>query len=169
MTGESMRWIFSAGGPLVLIPTGVQSRWQGTGGVPSDYDTACGVDGYVGVIEKDRCPLLVLGDEPLQTGIASLDGRPCLVRWVYAPSLDAAESSLAAMMPVHLRGPLESVAFRVVSSPLILMDAGAPGENPGDNLELEMDPGLYSVQVYDFTPAQDTKFLVHEFKRQVST
>jgi hypothetical protein len=126
---------------------------------------ACGVDGYVGVIEKDGSQVLVLGDEPLQTGVARLNGRLCLVRWVYAPSPRDAEASVAAMAPAYLRGPLESVVLRIVGSPLVLMDAGAPGDQPGDTLELELDPGLYNVHVYEFAPAQDTKFLVHEFER----
>jgi hypothetical protein len=159
-----MHWIASAGGPLVLIPTVLRSRWKGTRGVPSDYDVACGVEGYVGVIEKDGGQILVLGDEPLQTGVARMNGRMCLVRWVYAPSPGDAEASVAAMVPASLRGPLESVALRIVRSPLVLMDAGAPGDQPGDTLELALDPGLYNVHVYEFAPAQDTKFLVHEFE-----
>lgn len=159
-----MRWISSAGGPLVLIPRVLLSRWQGSCGEPSDYEMACGVEGYVGVIEKAGCQLLVLGDEPLQTAVSRLNGRPCLVRWVYAPSPGIAETSVAAMAPVYLRGPLESVAIRVESSPLVLMDAGAPGEHPGDTLEVELEPGAYRVHVYEFAPARDMKFLVHAFE-----
>lgn len=159
-----MRWISSAGGPLVLLPKVLLPRWQGTCGVPSDYDVACGAEGYVGVIEKAGSQVLVMGDEPLQTAISLLNGRLCLVRWVYAPSPGVAESALVAMEPAHLRGPLESVAIRMESSPLVLMDAGASGEHPGDTLELELEPGAYRVHVYEFAPARDMKFLVHEFE-----
>ena len=160
-----MPWISSAGGPLVLIPKTFQSRWHGTSGTPSDYDVACGVEGYVGVIEKAGCQVLVLGDEPLQTAVIHLNGRACLVRWVYASSPGAAESLLAALVPADLGAPLGSVAIRIASSPLVLMDAGATGEHPGDTLELELEPGFYSVHVHEFAPAQDTKFLMHEFER----
>lgn len=159
-----MRWISSAGGPLVLVPKVLQPRWRGTYGVPSDYDVACGVEGYVGVIEKAGGQILVLGDEPLQTAVSRLNGRPCLVRWVYAPSPGAAKSSVTAMVSSHLRGPLESVALHIESAPLILMEAGAPGEHPGDTLELELEPGAYRVHVYELAPARDMKFLVHEFE-----
>ncbi|MFE8598889.1 Imm21 family immunity protein [Archangium violaceum] len=159
-----MQWISSAGGPLVLIPKSLQPRWQGTCGVPSDHEMACGVEGYAGVIEKVGYQILVLGDEPLQTAVSRLNGRPCLVRWVYAPSPSVAESSIAAMVPLHLRGPLESVAIHVDSSPLVLMDSGAPGAHPGDTLELELEPGAYRVHVYEFAPARDMKFLVHAFE-----
>lgn len=150
---------------MILIPQVLRPRWRGTLGVPSDYELACGVEDYVGVIEKDGSQVLVLGDEPLQTAVASVNGRPCLVRWVYAPSTDAAESSVAAMASVHLGTPVESVAIRIASSPLVLMDAGAPGEHPGDTLELELDPGPYRVQVHELVPARDTRFLVHVFER----
>ncbi|WP_414640814.1 Imm21 family immunity protein [Archangium sp.] len=159
-----MQWISSAGGPLVLIPKSLQPRWQGTCGVPSDYEVACGVEGYAGVIEKEGSHVLVLGDEPLQTAVSRLNGRPCLVRWVYAPSPGVAESSMTAMAPLLLRGPMESVAIRVGSSPLVLMDAGAHGEHPVDTLEMELEPGSYVVHVYEFAPARDMKFLVHAFE-----
>ncbi|HYO74665.1 MAG TPA: Imm21 family immunity protein, partial [Archangium sp.] len=68
--GEPMQWVFSAGGPLVLLPKAVQPRWRGTCGVPSDYEVACSVEGYVGVIEKAGRQILVLGDEPLQTAVS---------------------------------------------------------------------------------------------------
>jgi hypothetical protein len=159
-----MQWISSAGGPLILLPKALQQQWQGTYGVPSDYEVACGVEGYAGVIEKVGCQILVLGDEPLETTASRLNGRPCLVRWVYAPSPGVAESSITAMGPLHLRGPLESVAIDIDGSPLVLMDAGAPGRHPGDTLELELEPGAYHVHVYEFAPARDMKFLVHAFE-----
>nr|WP_255408465.1 Imm21 family immunity protein [Archangium sp. Cb G35] len=162
-----MRWIASAGGPLVLLPKILQPRWQGTGGVPSDYEVACGVEGYAGIIEKAGWQILVLGDEPLQTAVSRLNGRPCLVRWIYAPSPGVAESWITAMVPLNLRGPLESVAIHIDSSPLVLMDAGAPGEHPGDTLELELEPGSYRVHVYEFAPARDMKFLVHAFEPHI--
>lgn len=146
------------------MPKVVQSQWRGTYGAPSNYELACGVEGYEGVIEKAGCQILVLGDEPLQTAVSLLNGRPCLVRWLYAPSPEAAESAVAAMVPMHLRGPLESVALRIESSPLVLMDAGAPGEQPGDTLEQELQPGAYRVHVYELAPARDMKFLVHAFE-----
>jgi hypothetical protein len=159
-----MRWISSAGGPLVLLPKVLLPRWRGTRGVPSDYELACGVEGYEGVIEKAGCQILVLGDEPLQTAVSRLNGRPCLVRWVYAPSPGVAETAAANMAPAHLRGPLESAAIRMERSPLVLMDAGATGEHPGDTLELELEPGAYRVHVYELAPAEDMRFLVHAFE-----
>jgi len=163
-----VQWINSVGGPLILIPAVLQPRWRGTIGVPSDYDLACGVEGYVGVVEKDGGQVLVLNDSPFQTAVASLDGKPCLVRWVYAPSDDEAESFLAAMVPDQLHGPLESVGIHIGSSPLLLMDAAFSGDDPGDILELKLDPGPYSLRVYEFTPTPDTRFLVHEFARSSS-
>ncbi|WP_309896650.1 Imm21 family immunity protein [Archangium sp.] len=133
-------------------------------GVPSDYELACGVEGFAGVIEKAGCQVLVLGDEPLQTAVSLLNGKPCLVRWVYAPSPDVAETAVGAMQSVHLRGPLESSTIRLENSPLILMDAGATGEHPGDTLELELEPGAYRAHVYEFAPAEAMKFLVHAFE-----
>jgi hypothetical protein len=64
-------WVTSAGGPLILIPQSVCHQW---GGAPrtypddeGDYGRACGVDGYLGLIDVGAAQALVLGDMPART------------------------------------------------------------------------------------------------------
>lgn len=162
-----MKWISSAGGPLIVLPDSLRSQWQGVRaggeGATSDYELACGVDGYVGVIRKEGHEILVLGDEPLQTAVARLGGRPCLVRWAFAPSVEYAESVLADIDPGLLQGPLEYTEVRFASTPLVVMDSGDAGAEANELLHFEVKPGNYSVRVYRFAPSVDAKFLVHEF------
>jgi hypothetical protein len=162
-----MKWISSAGGPLIVLPDSLRPQWRGVkqgGGIAaSDYELACGVDGYVGVIRKAGQEILVLGDEPLQTAVAWLGGRPCLVRWAFAPSAEYAESVLADIDPGLLQGPLESTEVHFTSAPLVVMDSGDAGEEVDELLHFEVEPGNYSVRVYHLAPSVDTKFLIHEF------
>ena len=44
-----MSWVSSEGGPLILIGKSDLSNWEGIDGF--DYDRACPVEDYVGVIE----------------------------------------------------------------------------------------------------------------------
>lgn len=62
-------------------------------GEPTDYDIACSVNGYVGVISRYGSSVLVLDDEPMQTTVAKTRaGRVIFVRWKYAPSYEIAEA-----------------------------------------------------------------------------
>ncbi|XXF79201.1 Imm21 family immunity protein [Myxococcaceae bacterium GXIMD 01537] len=160
-----MQWIASSGGPLVLLPKSLVSKWRGVhggpGGEPSDYDVACGVDGYVGVMTRHGRQVLVLNDEPLQTAIVRANWHG-FVRWVYAPSKSIAETSLATMSSEGWGASLETVVLRVDEPSHLLMDAGAlgmPRDGVGD-LRMELDVGTYDVRVHEFAPSDDVKFLV---------
>src|SRR5689334_17973405 len=88
-----MQWVESAGGPLIVVPLELAQSWRGIEAVPgdpvTDYDRACDVDDYLGVLEVGPGRGLVLGDEPMRTAfVPSADGG-ILVRWGYAPSEDA--------------------------------------------------------------------------------
>jgi immunity protein 21 of polymorphic toxin system len=166
-----MRWISTAGGPFVLLPASFLPNWRGVlsnpDGASSDYELACSVDGYVGVISKQGQQLLVLNDEPLETAFVRKTNRSYLVRWLYAPSEEAAEMLVQEMRDTDLKGPLEEVVLKLDAHSWVLMDAGAPGQrvNDNDTLRLELEPGTYSVRVHEFEPASDAKFLVLEFAK----
>src|SRR5438128_2525114 len=96
MTGSSpgidgprrLRWVQSLGGPLVVLPARHLAAWGGCVRPRSatDYDRACGVYGYQGVIPAGAGEALVIGDMPLLTAPCRLAGIRYLVRWLYAPS-----------------------------------------------------------------------------------
>ncbi len=83
----TLLWMESGGGPLLLVPGEYLPFWGGIdpptdgrqivahfryGGddaPATDYDRACDVDDYLGVIEVGSGCGVVLGDEPLPTAI----------------------------------------------------------------------------------------------------
>ncbi|MCP3058796.1 immunity 21 family protein [Myxococcus sp. K38C18041901] len=81
----STEWIESAGGPLVVIPRSVIAEWKGT---PADYEEACGVADYLGLLCREWGDVLVLGDEPLRTAVVARPEGPVIVRWMFAPSAE---------------------------------------------------------------------------------
>ncbi|WP_405983349.1 Imm21 family immunity protein [Streptomyces sp. NBC_00872] len=70
-------WVRSMGGPLIVVPASALDRWSGCtedgvilGGtaVSDDYDRACDVEGWAGVISVGTgAAALVLADEPATT------------------------------------------------------------------------------------------------------
>ena len=73
MNDQSLRWIYSDGGPLLLLSDQYLSEWHGaeehaaTRHAHTDYDRACAVDDYLGVIPVAQSQALVLGDAPMDT------------------------------------------------------------------------------------------------------
>jgi len=72
-------WVSSSGGPLLLLPVTHLAEWQGTEAAivpylrgeddrPSDYERACAVDDYTGVIPVGSSEALAHG---LSAGLAS--------------------------------------------------------------------------------------------------
>ncbi|MEU9367149.1 Imm21 family immunity protein [Streptomyces avermitilis] len=101
-----LAWVQSMGGPLIVIPVSALDQWGGctedgiiVGGtdVPDDYDRACDVENWAGVIDVGtEASGLVLADEPATT--CYLSEQNVFVRWLAADSdaelLEAARAIL---------------------------------------------------------------------------
>src|ERR1700730_1820803 len=161
-----MRWISAAGGPLILLPSSLRSRWSGVVRAaqdePSDYDVACSVNGYVGVISRYGSSILVLDDVRMQTAIAKTGvDRLMFVRWKYAPSEGIVEEELRRIRLDSAR-ELERTHIVVRESTHYLMDAGEPGSDPQQFEVVELVPEEYIVRVVEHAPRRDTKLLLYE-------
>ena len=173
-------WIESNGGPLLLLPEALLPSWSGTdapsdrdveatfrwqgSGPASDYDRACDVQDYVGVIPVGAGSALVLGDEPLPTRWISTPDGGLLARWIFAESDAAAEQALTRI-PAELSW--EPVgAFVVRSSPLRLIDSADGGSDlilP--SARIEMQPGTYAVTWSRFAFDSETALLLVRLSR----
>ncbi|MEU0786466.1 Imm21 family immunity protein [Streptomyces sp. NPDC006173] len=142
-TGDSDRaglsWVSSMGGPLITLPESCVNAWGGcteSGSVLGedngcdDYDRACAVDGWAGVIAVGEGPAtaLVLADEPAKTRF--MPEGLLFVRWLAADSeeqlLTAAQAVLAAP-----EAPWKDVGLWVCDGPAVLMDSAAAGADLG--------------------------------------
>lgn len=98
----TMIWIDTAGGPLICAAYPVGLNWRGTQAssiddTQSDYDRACEIADYVGVVSCASSCVLVFGDEPLQTTVVRLSDGNAVVRWISCASENAAQSVLASI------------------------------------------------------------------------
>ncbi|MFF6780705.1 Imm21 family immunity protein [Streptomyces sp. NPDC012510] len=142
---DVVRWVESSGGPLIVIPEAVLPFWAGADGdeTSSDYDRACDLDGYVGLLPVGDTRALVLGHEPASTAYLSEHGT--FVRWYAAES----EAEILEDVPAALDAAVwePEVEWRV-PGPVVLFDAVWPGGATGqtDHVRVELDPGHYGVQ-----------------------
>lgn len=176
------QWVQSNGGPLLLLARSLLPEWGGslrgtkgmdakfrwTGeGPATDYDRACDIKDYTGLIPVGCGHALVLGDEPLltcwwpdETGDGGL-----FVRWVCADSDQFLQ---------HLQGLVD---VRFTSSPHVLevvepehrlFDAAVSGADvkPNNGVLVELEPGSYEVATGRFTPASTTELLLHRLRRR---
>ena len=153
------RWVTSLGGPLLLLPEsavtawtgiepsqsprtkGITFRWRGDPNGPvTDYDRACSVEGYIGLIDVGDAKGVVLGGEPNSTTWVPIDGGGLLVRWVYADD----EGSLLRSLVGLSEGSFEraELTLPVLAGPLLLFDSASSGGNqtPEEALVIPVPP-----------------------------
>jgi hypothetical protein len=162
-----MKWISSAGGPLVLVPTSVLYYWNESSpqnGCATDYDVACSVDDYIGVVLWRQVHVLVLDDEPHQTAFWRDSQGVLFVRWMYAPDEASVTEHLKGIRS-RLLDPVEVVDFQVNEQEHVLLDAAAKGSHPNELLRVRIDPGNYRVTTHLDKPTKQLGLLIHVFKR----
>ena len=174
-----MRWISSEGGPLLLLEEEQLSKWGGVidlmtgppaktsyspGGKPTDYDRACSVEWYVGLIDIGTEHCVVLGGEPLQTA-----WMPCraasggmVIRWVFGESENEFLSWIDKVPGAIFR---PDGSFVVKGPRLLLFDSAVAGRNvkkrPEEYLSIEMEPGVYEIETAIYQPDARTSMVVH--------
>lgn len=137
--GRDLAWVRSMGGPLVVIPVSAVHLWGGCteegvilGGtdVPDDYDRACSVEEFAGVIglrDGDK-GALVLGDEPATT--CYLPDQRIFLRWFAADS-DVELFAAAEAVLSDPAAPWEECGTWETDGPAVLMDSAEAGSDLG--------------------------------------
>jgi len=151
----AVQWVESGGGPLIAIPETVLPFWAGADGddMSCDYDRACDVEGFIGLLPVGDTRALVLGDDPAST--TYLPEHGAFVRWCAADS----EDELLAVVPAALaRAAWEPEVEWTVPGPVVLFDAAWPGTASGntDHLRVVLEPGRYGVRAAHVEPGPET-------------
>jgi hypothetical protein len=129
----------------------------------TDYDRACEISNYVGVIAVGGGHALVLGDEPLQsTWIASQERTGgIIVRWQYAEN-EASAITHATSISVDA---FESTGLQlmVADAELYLFDSAIAGEsvNADNSLVIELERQTYSIDTALYHPDKKTGLIIH--------
>lgn len=158
-----MRWISSSGGPLVFIPQVAMNEWRGALGEGVDYELACAIESYAGLVRWNSMDILVLGDEPLQTAARITPDRLIFIRWMYAPDED---SILRCPDPDKLGVPVEAIRWVVRGGAHVLFDAGVEGSSAQEKIEVPLDTGIYRVATHVVKPRRDVGAVVHDITRE---
>jgi Immunity protein 21 len=163
MSQNGLHWIRSAGGPLVLLQESTLPLWQGVWG--TDYEDAGAIRGYTGILRRGGKDVLVLADEPLETAHYGVENDQFLIQWSYAPDAESVASVLHPMLETACEN-LAHAELCITDPRQIVMDAGAPGLNPPDQIVLRLTPGSYVVKTFAYRPATDIELIVHQLMRR---
>ncbi|MGW7406536.1 immunity 21 family protein [Streptomyces sp. NPDC054833] len=150
-----LEWVESGGGPLIAVPEAVLPFWSGADGeeMDTDYDRACEVDGYVGLLPVGDSAALVLGDEPASTSF--LPDHGTFVRWSAANS----EDELLAGVPAALDAAVwEDEVGWDIPGPVVLFDSAWSGTDTAhqEHLRVPLEPGRYAVRAAYAQPGPET-------------
>lgn len=164
---KTLKWIESAGGPLVVMAESEAVNWKGLGpstSVPSttDYDRACDVHDEIGIISLGVALVIVLGDEPDRTAVLPSDDAIFILRWRWALS---EQSLLFGLFPEIDRLKFdETEVYSATPGRHLLFDSACDGSEPVDCLSVVLDATQYVIGTALFEPDTSTCVLVHRLR-----
>ncbi len=167
-TEGSLRWVESAGGPLLLLETDLLHYWRGNqapNGEPTDYDRACGIDDYLGLITVESRQGLVLGGEPMRTAWwsprSSNFAGGFLVCWVFA---DSESDVLVALYNLPEESWQETgIEMQITNQRQVLFDSAYSGDEVMDSIDADLPEGFYRIETLHHMPNDQTSLIVHRF------
>lgn len=158
-----LKWIDSLGGPLIALPEAMAHAWRGNDAGSGDYDRACEVDGWLGVVDVDGADALVFGDEPALTCCVPVLDGVVIARWICAET-DSDVEQLLSDIPAD-GFDSEELILRVKRVPLVVFDSVFSGDAAEDSLTIELPAGSYSASTRTWNPNDQTRLVLHRLSR----
>jgi hypothetical protein len=184
MTARKVRphWVETLGGPHLVLPEAHADAWEGNA-APSkgrviqatfrcdpsspatDYDRACSIDDWLGVIPVGDGQALVLsGDDTSAAYFCMGTGKDYLLRWLYAPS----ETDLLDYFynVCERLEPEKEDEFQHSGGKIFLMDSvDAVGSWATPPSAFVMPRGRYRV-LTSYSESEEVYIIVHKLKRE---
>jgi hypothetical protein len=178
------KWVSCDGGPLLLVQEKYLPLWEGSDApsngrvvqanfrwgldVATDYDRACDIGDWLGLISVGEGQALVLGGDENATTWLPLEGRQdgMLVRWGYANSEEDAISAAKSLSDKTDKD--ETLEFSVEESDLILFAACEAGNDKEiyPRLKISLSSGTYKIFTIEYEVGQ-TSVICHHFRKIV--
>ncbi len=132
----------------------------------SDYDRACAIDDYLGLLDIGPGQGLALGEEPMPTAWRSFPewAGGMFVRWQWADDDDSVVNAIAELREVSWE-PTE-IVFSVANTGLVLFDSACPGKDPDCNqtvcrLNIKLKEVRYDIETAHYQPNENIALILH--------
>jgi hypothetical protein len=133
--------------------------------VATDYDRACDVEDWLGLINVGEGKAIVLGgDETATTWLDLIESQEgMLIRWIYA---DSDEDIINRAKTLHNEpGKEEVFEFKVGNSDLILFPAAESGSyKVSPRMKFNLSNGTYKISTIEYEDEQ-TSVVCHRFRK----
>ncbi len=164
------KWIESDGGPLILLEKSSSNLWSGHSQTDrslniTDYDRACQIEDYLGLLDVGNSKALVLNDEPLSTAYWKINSEIIvLVRWVYAREESEIPDILTQAPEIDT---WENTGIKITFSTeaLILFDSAYKIDEVKNALFFQLSKGEYTLKTLLFEPNNEVSLILHSLKR----
>lgn len=129
----------------------------------TDYDRACEIDDYIGIIDIDSGYGLVLGDDPCQTTWFQFPEiqNGLLVRWIFAENAESNNINLPFEKCIFTPVFCQSVSCKLLNASIT--EDSCEGTNVDEKLRIEMSKGWYEVETLLYEPNKQTSLILHRF------
>ena len=178
---ELVREWIDCNSPLLLVARDHLIAWEGTNvpsngrkveacfrwnpdGPATDYDRACDIDDYLGVIDVGNGKGIVLGDAPLMTTWLPLPDGGLVVRWVFA---EREEDLISSALNIPIDDYEDSgISLRISSSSLVLFAACESCEELLESrIEFDVAPGHYQILTCKYD-SEELGLISHRLRRE---
>jgi len=173
MTKRMMKWIKSAGGPLICLDEIWAGCWRGVSAsselepseATTDYERACATEDYVAELATDGGRALILGDMPLETSVWS-GQNTTIIRLFYADARTDFGDLVEKIGNEVFQNPIESTRYQIASGRMVIFDSALDGRDHGRNLlTFDIESGPYEILTATAKPDNRTSLLLHRFFR----
>lgn len=164
---DSLIWLESTGGPLILLEEDLVPYWRGVLPVSdssvTDYERACEVSDYLGSIDVASRSAVLFGEQPYSTTWwESRDlGYGIIVRWVCGEDMASVINTLTKFS--NSNWEKTDVEFEVTKGRLVLFDSAFPGTKIETFILVQMPQGSYVGETLHYNPDKDTSLILHRF------
>lgn len=182
-----VNWV-SWKGPFLLLPAKALQFWEGcdppSGGrvvsahfrwdpdrPATDYDRACDVNDFVGLIRVAREDCLVLGDEIPMVTLLQVKGNLVLfipITWENDDSYRLQSSIIATVVSVWSEFVATGIAFHHVGGPIVLQAAAFAGRDEIEvpRMSTALEQGTYDVETVE--RVREPWFRAHRLRPRLS-
>ena len=187
VTMDKLKWIDSAGGPLILISDKSLKLWSGIlkrssyldskiedaddflDADEADYGKACLVEGYLGIVDVGSDTALVLGDQPFLTTIFhSVDNKVVIARWYYGDDEQTVDNYLKTIDLNSIINWEFALTLKVTSDRQYLFDSACSSsmldKGYTEILIVNIKEGDYKIWTSIYEPDDKTKLIIHKLE-----
>ncbi len=165
-----LNWINSFGGPLILLDRSYLDYWKGSDEINGtrDYERACRIEDYLGLVKVGDFFGLILGDEPNQTAWKQIDlHQGILIRWVWADNEAEIENSIEDIISKN-EWQETNLEIEFQTGNLFLFDSAfnsKKNEHLVNSLNIELNAGIYSLKTLFYKPNERLNLVIHKIVR----